>query len=81
MRIRGDDGIALSLIQDGQGHQQGMPSIARWGETFVQTDFETVVGILGKLVGRITDERDALDVIHDEEEKEDARRRVRGVLL
>ena len=29
MRIRGDDGIALSLIRDGQGHQRGMPALAR----------------------------------------------------
>ena len=33
--------------------------------------------IFGKLVGRIADERQALDAAHDE----DARRRVRGVLL
>ena len=39
---------------------------------------ETVVSIFGKLVGGIADERDALDVAHDEE---DAPRRVRGVLL
>ena len=47
--------------------------------TFRQSYLETVVGIFGKLVGRIADERDALDVTHDEEEK-DARRRVREVL-
>ena len=29
MRIRGDDGIALSFIRDGQGHQRGMLTLAR----------------------------------------------------
>ena len=54
-----------------------MPALARYGETFGQTDLETVVGIFGKLVGRIADERDALDAGEDE----DARRRVRGPFL
>ena len=29
VRIRGDDGIALALVRDGQGHQRGMPTLAR----------------------------------------------------
>ena len=57
MRIRRDHAIALSLIRYGQGRQRGMPSIALQGEAFVQTYLETVVGIFGKLVGRIADER------------------------
>ena len=74
MRIRGDDGIALALIRDRQRHQRGMPSLARQDETFGQTDLETVVGIFGKLVGCIADERETLNFTHDE----DTRVRVRG---
>ena len=48
---------------------------------FGQSYLETVVGIFGKLVGRIADERDALDVTHVREEKEDARLRVRGPFI
>ena len=77
MKIRGDHAIALSLIRYSQGHQRGIPLIACLGETFGQSYLETVVGIFGKLVGRIADERQALDAAHDE----DARRRVRGPFL
>ena len=66
MRICRDDGITLSLIRDGQGHERGMPTFARQEETFGQTDLETVVGIVRKLVGRITDERQAFNLTHDE---------------
>ena len=45
--------------------------------TFRQSYLETVVGIFGKLVGRIADERDALDVTHDEDDP----RRGCGLLL
>ena len=67
MRIRGDDGIALSLIRHGQGHERGMPAFARQEEPFGQTDLETVVGIVGKLVGCIADERQAFNLTHDEQ--------------
>ena len=39
------------------------------------------LAFFGKLVGRIADERQALDVTHDEEENEDARLRGSGLLL
>ena len=68
MRIRSDDGIALALIRDGQRHQRSMPPRARQGEMFGQSDLETVVGIVGKLVGRIADERQAFNLTHDEQE-------------
>ena len=45
-----------------------MPLIARQGETFRQSYLETVVVILGKLVGWIADQCQSLDVTHDDDD-------------
>lgn len=68
MRITGDHTTALSFIGHGHGQQRGMPLIAQQGETFRQSYFETVVGILGKLVGWIADRCQSLDVTHDDDD-------------
>ena len=48
--------------------------------SFGQSYLETLVGIFGKLVGRIADESDALDVTDDGDEEDDPRRE-RGPFL
>ena len=68
MRITGDHTTALSFIGHGHGQQRGMPLIARQGETFRQSYLETVVGILGKLVGLIANQCQSLDVTHDDDD-------------
>ena len=57
MRIRRDHATTLSLLWYGQEHQRGIPFIALQGETLGQSYLETVVGIFGKLLGLIADER------------------------
>ena len=68
MRITGDHTTALSFIGHSHGQQRGMPLIARQGETFRQSYLQTVVGILGKLVGWIADQCQSLDVTHDDDD-------------
>ena len=45
-----------------------MPLFALSGETFRQSYLETVVGIFGKLVGRIADQCQSRDVTHDDDD-------------
>ena len=80
MRIRGDHVIALSMVRHGQGQQRGMPSIPCQRRASGQTHLETVVGVVGKLVGGVADQRDALYLAHDAEEEDDRLGTVGGLL-
>ena len=68
MRIRCDHAIALSIVRHGHGQQRGMPSIPCQRRAFGQTHLESVVGVVGKLVGGVADQRDALNLPHDKDD-------------
>ena len=67
MRVPRGHPTAPSFVRHGHGQQRGMPSIPCQREPFRQTHLETGVGVVGKLVGGVADQRarDALYLVHD----------------